>query len=275
MSKCKKKFWFDNVSELFSDNNVIIRYNMSIEDKMNSLSRIVICIFFLLLILKFENSFLFLIFSLLIIIIIYYINKKQMEQESYEAFSIQSNIRNNETTFEQKDYNRPYSNPYKVNYPNPYKVNQNYESFNNPAQPTDVRSQLSSYNNPKSNYTLVSQNQNIQPKQFSRPMYLFENRTKNNVVLNTPSSYVLGSKDINMDDEYNKPGYISKNQLLTGAVNPRTLIAPVIVPPIADLDYWKTNNLVTHSSINDQKQTDIYLSGYQVTTDCYDSDNLF
>ena len=312
MSKFKKKFWFDNVSELFSDNSIIISDNMSVEDKMNTLSRIVIYIFFLLLILKFKNSFLFLIFSLLIIIIIYYINKKQMEQESYEAFSIQSNIRNKNTTFEQKDYNRPYSNPYKKDY-----HNQNYEQFNQstqrpqqpPAQrpqqpptqrpqqpptqrpqqpptqrpqqpPTNVRSQLASYNNPKPNYVIVNQNiQNIQPdtkpKQFSTPMYLYENETKNNVILNTPSSYILGSKDINMDDEYNKPGYVSKNQLLTGKVNPRTLIAPVIAPPIADLDYWKTNNLVTHSSINDQKQTDVYLSGYQVTTDCHESDNLF
>ena len=69
MSNCKKKFWFDNISELFSDSDIIINNSLSVEEKMNALSRITIYIFFLLLIFKCKNSFLFLIFSLLIIII--------------------------------------------------------------------------------------------------------------------------------------------------------------------------------------------------------------
>ena len=343
MSKCEKKFWFNNVSELFSNTDITINNTMSIEDKMNSLSRITIYIFFLLLVFKCKNSFLFLIFSLLIIIIIYYINKKQMEQENYEMFTLPyvSDIRNKHSSFDQKDYNNPgrshYNKPYTRS---TYEIeDQNYEGFNQPQQPTqrpqqpttrrpqqptqrpqpttqrpttqrpqpqqttqrpqpqpttqrpqqqpttqrpqqqfsNIRSQKTSYQPSQKTSNYINMNQNISPnrntRQFTTPVYLFENETKNNVILDTSSSYILGDEDVIINP--NDPNYVSKNQRLTGAVNPRTLIAPVIAPPITDLDYWKTNNLVTHSAINDQKQTDIYLSGYQVTTDCKESDNLF
>ena len=64
----------------------------------------------------------------------------------------------------------------------------------------------------------------------------------------------------------NNETYISRNQKLAGAGNPKTRIAPVIAPPCLDLSYWKANNLVTHSAINDQSQIDEYQSGYQVMT---------
>lgn len=53
-----------------------------------------------------------------------------------------------------------------------------------------------------------------------------------------------------------------------GPPNPKTLIPPIVAPPITDLDYWKTNNLIVHSAINDQVQFDAYQSGYQVSTCC-------
>ena len=61
---------------------------------------------------------------------------------------------------------------------------------------------------------------------------------------------------------------------VVGNPNPKTLIPPVVVPPIADLSYWKNNNLTTHSHINSQPQIDTYQSGYQVATDIGTNDNL-
>jgi len=66
----------------------------------------------------------------------------------------------------------------------------------------------------------------------------------------------------------NDPNYVSINQALAGPANPKTLIAPVVAPPIADLDSWRANNLVNHSHINTESQTDMYLSGYQVSNCC-------
>ena len=48
--------------------------------------------------------------------------------------------------------------------------------------------------------------------------------------------------------------YISQNQRFAGPANPKTLIAPIVVPPIADLEYWKNNNLTVLSQINTETQ---------------------
>ena len=65
--------------------------------------------------------------------------------------------------------------------------------------------------------------------------------------------------------------YVSKNQNLVGTANPKTFIPPVIVPPPADFSYWKANNLTTVSAINDNKNIDVYQSGYEVSTFCGDN----
>ena len=62
--------------------------------------------------------------------------------------------------------------------------------------------------------------------------------------------------------------YVSKNQMFAGPANPKTLIAPVIVPPIADLEYWKNNNLTVLSQINTETQRELYRNGYIVNTKC-------
>lgn len=66
----------------------------------------------------------------------------------------------------------------------------------------------------------------------------------------------------------NDPNFLSLNQNLAGPANPKTLIAPVVVPPPAALDYWRANNLINHSHINTESQTDMYLSGYKVSNCC-------
>lgn len=67
---------------------------------------------------------------------------------------------------------------------------------------------------------------------------------------------------------FNDPNFVSQNQLLVGKPNPKTMVKPVVVPPCADLSYWKANNLVTHSHVNEETQFDAYASGYQVSNCC-------
>lgn len=67
---------------------------------------------------------------------------------------------------------------------------------------------------------------------------------------------------------FNNSKWISNSQKLAGPVNPKTLIPPVITPPSHDLSYWRANNLITHSAINDVSNIDVYQSGYQVSTCC-------
>ncbi len=105
-------------------------------------------------------------------------------------------------------------------------------------------------------------------------------------VFDAPYTGDTVSCDKSIPEQYNNPNYVSRNQkatqmyapkgLLTSrvdgnipkhGVNPKTLIAPIVIAPSHDLGFWRDNNLIVHSSINDQKQSDQYLSGYYVTDD--------
>jgi hypothetical protein len=55
---------------------------------------------------------------------------------------------------------------------------------------------------------------------------------------------------------------------LIGGVNPRTLIAPMIIPPIADMYEWGTDNYTIHSATNNHKSDELFLSGYVTLDDC-------
>jgi len=56
--------------------------------------------------------------------------------------------------------------------------------------------------------------------------------------------------------------YFSKNQRLAGPANPKTLVAPVVAPPSYDWTYWKVNDFVFPSIINEKRTQDYYGSGY-------------
>jgi len=60
--------------------------------------------------------------------------------------------------------------------------------------------------------------------------------------------------------------FISKNQRLAGGPNPKTLVAPIITPPSYDWEYWKGNDFIFPSIINEKRTQDWYGSGY-ITTD--------
>lgn len=64
--------------------------------------------------------------------------------------------------------------------------------------------------------------------------------------------------------ETDNNSFHSRNQALVGnKVNPRTLVAPLIAPPLADFEYWKKDNFSAYPSIvNRPRQQDLYLSGY-------------
>jgi len=55
---------------------------------------------------------------------------------------------------------------------------------------------------------------------------------------------------------------------LMGGVNPRTLIAPQMIPPITDMEEWGTDNYTIHSAINKSRSDEMFLSGYVTLDDC-------
>ena len=42
----------------------------------------------------------------------------------------------------------------------------------------------------------------------------------------------------------------SKNSMLYGMQNPKSLIPPPMAPPLGDLEFWKANDWTTHSHVN-------------------------
>ncbi len=63
---------------------------------------------------------------------------------------------------------------------------------------------------------------------------------------------------------FNNPNYESLNQKLAGGPNPKTLVMPIIVPPIADTEFWKPNDFVIPRAINSESNVELYQSGYVI-----------
>lgn len=250
MLKCNNVFWLENFTDLFCDFRLIPFKDMNLESQMNAMTRLIFFIFIILLLfLDLKSSLTFLFLSILIIIFFYYIKKKRTKE----------NFVNN--NYKNVTNNKKMSNKKNIKYHNPYvfgdykradiQKNPNGKQevvFNDPAAYTWYNDEVPFDFNNLSDYK--DYNPEIQKR-------------KNNVVSNNIS-------DINnmYNGNNNDSTYMSMNQKLVGKPNPKTLIPPVIAPPIADLGYWKTNNLIVHSHINDQKQVDNYQSGYQVSTCC-------
>lgn len=74
---------------------------------------------------------------------------------------------------------------------------------------------------------------------------------------------------VNLDKhQLNNKKFVSLNQRYAGPANPKTKKQPVVPTPSHDLNYWKNNDMVLHSRINDHSNTDLYRSGYQVMDNC-------
>lgn len=58
---------------------------------------------------------------------------------------------------------------------------------------------------------------------------------------------------------------VSLNNQLTGIPNPKTLVQPVIMPPIYDTTYWRPNDFMIPNNINSQPRQELYQNGYMYT----------
>lgn len=228
MFKCSKnKLWLENPINLLCDYKFIPLEGMNYTDQMNALSRLILIIFIIMLIIGFKESFLFLFFSLLFIIIIYYMQINKMK-ETFET-----------TSCKQRKIIPNVQQQYHVK-PKPYMYKNNATFNGNFKTPSDTFW----YNN-SINIDSLENQCSIETPYLKKE--LIENNTK------FTKKGIINNKE-----------YVSMNQKLVGTANPKTFIAPVITPPIADLQYWKTNNLIVPSIINSQSQIDNYQSGYEI-----------
>lgn len=193
MFKCQKnRFWLERPINLFCDMSIIPLDNMNISEQMNSITRLIILVFFVLLLVNFKYSLLFFLISLLLIIILYYIQRNQMKHFNTEHYIGSKN-------------------------------------FHDLPLPRGIGTSLTE----------------------------------------TPSSKRWCNDSVNLENSNGfNPSYFSANQKLAGKPNPKTLVQPVITPPISDLTYWRNNNMITHSAINAETEIDVSQSGYMVDKPC-------
>ena len=80
---CTKQFWTENITDLFCSLEIIPMRGMTLEEQMNTLTRVILLIFLLLFIIDYRYDVLFLTIALLLIIILYYVIRSQ---PTYEHF---------------------------------------------------------------------------------------------------------------------------------------------------------------------------------------------
>jgi hypothetical protein len=89
----KNEFWLENIECLFDKHHIFPKKKMTLESKMNSLTRFVVIIFIIILffeVFNMKNNIIFLILSLFIIIILYYKQKKQMIENFKQPYIIEN-----------------------------------------------------------------------------------------------------------------------------------------------------------------------------------------
>jgi hypothetical protein len=106
----------------------------------------------------------------------------------------------------------------------------------------------------------------FQKKQMNKK--IIENFKYNSTIIpaTEPLPCLTKPIEINNENVYD----LSLNQKLTGyQQHPYTKIKPIIVAKSHDLDHWKENDLVKHSSTNNSNiRNNTYLSGYDISTCC-------
>jgi len=113
---CSKRFWLESPECLLNSFDLVPRDNMTLEERMNTITRLVIVVFIILLVMKHKHALTFLIISLVIIIIVYYAQRKD-EQNSimvesgyiptgYERFKVEAG-RDDQTVQNNKNPRRP------------------------------------------------------------------------------------------------------------------------------------------------------------------------
>ena len=82
MFECKKRFWLENLPDLFCSLSLIPTQSMSPENQFNALTRLILAVSLMLYILNYKYTSIFLLLSIVLIVVIYYVQQKY-KQEAY------------------------------------------------------------------------------------------------------------------------------------------------------------------------------------------------
>jgi len=223
--------WFEDIKPFLKSVQVVPLPSMCVSEQLNAITRLVLIVFVLLVLLNFPYSMIFLVISLLSILFFYLIQRRQRMQRMPSKENFDHLTWRDASLFKSNSVDKC--------------TNKAIQG----AVPYDV-----------SKLTMTSEST------------LGGQRVRDTRIV-TPQTVRMCNDEVSIDPPRMFATSLNQNLTtgLTGipTVNPKTLISPVTVPPIYDLDYWKANNLVRFSQINtDGPQLDMYLSGYAESECC-------
>lgn len=244
--KKKETFWFEDMYYLVDSIDILPKFHTSsFESQMNRLTRFILVLFFFFFIFNITRDWRILFFLLFLTIVIYYSiqpfheilhdKKQQPIKEHYsmrqpsQAFSspvLQENYGNVPTVTEPIP---PI--PWNTN-TNAFVFTDNVQSIRQPCSVSSANGSLPSSHG----FSLSSQAQMDNPQ-----------------LVDSNQSLAWCPRSIPIQET------ISLNQSLVGPANPKTLVAPVIPPPIYQ---QKQNDFIFFPQINDQRRQELSQNGY-------------
>lgn len=236
------KYWIESPSELIKDYKVMPFSTMTIQDQMNSLTRLVIVIFIALFLIDFPYSFHFVIISILFLIILCYIQRNSMSVKIKENYADRLSV-------------NPYVQPGLLGKTTGYTklVDQKPEG----------RFQWNGLGPGVMNYGPA----NLGALAPTKTVTASDGKKYLENLIQTPQGLTFCNDEVSIDPP--SASAVSLNQNLARGAHPATKIAPIVFAPTHDLSYWRDNNLIVHSAINSEGiQKDMYLSGYAESTCC-------
>lgn len=256
-----EKFWLQNLGSLFSSPQMIPMKNMNFSEQLNAITRLIVVIFVVLFLIKFEYAIHFLVLSLAFIIIIFYVQKRKMSLSlSMQSSPSSSSTPSTPSTPSSQNYTQKPGN-IRENYVPPVMVSYSYGGPN-----------------PKVSSQVAMSRPPVNAKNLTSTKIVDRNGERmKQTIIEMPTALPFCNDFVSVGDVDFSSGNLtpasnfaaSINEQLVGPANPKTLIKPVVKPPIYDLDYWGDTKLVTFPQINRaDAQLDMYLSGYAESTCC-------
>lgn len=234
------KFWLEAPCSLFTETQLVALPKMELASQMNAFTRLTVMVAIIMVLTgnKPMVTLTFLLGALLFIIILYYIQKKMMDTYKSEHYTPSPEGKKTLLPPTIADYQG-----HSPNHPRPLPTTR---CSSGPMCELGLESRAPP---PKKVCADIS------------PVTVSIGMGDSGVQI---SDGLSGSFTRSHPIRYNDPNYRFASGKISGAANPKTLIQPVIAPPITDIDYWRDNSLVEHSGINTNSQFDTYLSGYSV-----------
>ena len=275
-----EKFWLEDPRNLLCSDSLLPMDSATLEEQLNSISRLVLLLFVILAAVRFDHSLWFLLLALIAVILIYYIEKRT-RTTTVDSESTQNFTNNFSGKYNSNSLNSQKSRSY----------SQMTSDEDCPEGTTTVfrtvSSNPSSYSEKARLLNIVNQPYVQIPRRNTSTLAGTVKSTGETVDVDICSGswpdHMVPAECVDPTSEARRftggfqvdgpgssfgPNTPTPNAGLQGGPNPKTRIPPVMVPRFPEWEYWKPTNYNYPTLINSESNVDLWRSGFAVSTDC-------